>query len=195
MIHLPGNTQEDKLLVDRILSGDKQAFAQVIRNSERTVAHIVFKMIKNEEDRKDIAQDIYLKAYKKLSSFRFESRLSTWVARIAYNTCKDELRKRKPESHDFMPDETGDHRVTAIDGENSFADTENRELAGLLFAEIEKLSPVSRTLISLYHNAELTYEEIGQITGMPPGTVKSYLFRARKALKNNLLAEYKKEDL
>lgn len=192
---MQGNNQDDKLLVKRTLSGDRHAFAQVIKNSERIVAHIVIKMMKNNEDRKDIAQDIYLKVYKKLSSFRFESRLNTWIARIAYNTCKDELRKYKAEPHDFMLDENGDDGFTTTDTGNSFRDTEQRELARLLQAEIEKLSPVSRTLISLYHNAELTYEEIGHVTGMPAGTVKSYLFRARKALKNNLLTEYKKEDL
>ena len=62
-------------------------------------------------------------------------------------------------------------------------------------SEVEKLSPIYKTLITLYHHEELSYDEIGQITGMPAGTVKSYLFRARKELKNNLLLNYTKEEL
>ncbi|MBK5273133.1 MAG: RNA polymerase sigma factor, partial [Bacteroidia bacterium] len=70
-----------------------------------------------------------------------------------------------------------------------------KELSAILKTEIEKLSPVYKTLITLYHNEELSYEEIEQITSLPAGTIKSYLFRARKTLKNNLLLNYKKTDL
>lgn len=188
MNHITGNNYEDKLLVDRVLNGDSHAFGLIIKRSERVVSHIVFKMIRNAEDRKDVAQDIYLKAYKKLSDFKFESRLSTWIARIAFNTCMDDLRKKKLVlNHDIS-----DEDVTELQSCNL---TEQKELAEILKEEIERLPAVSRTLISLFHNADMSYEEIGEITGMPSGTVKSYLFRARRALKNNLLAEYKKEDL
>ena len=70
-----------------------------------------------------------------------------------------------------------------------------KELTFILKSEIENLPPVYKTLITLYHNEELSYEEIKEITGLPEGTLKSYLFRARKTLKENLLAKYKKEDL
>jgi RNA polymerase sigma-70 factor (ECF subfamily) len=70
-----------------------------------------------------------------------------------------------------------------------------KELSAILSAEIGKLSPIHRTLITLYHNEEMSYEEIAQVTQLPEGTLKSYLFRARKALKNSLLQHYKKEEL
>ena len=70
-----------------------------------------------------------------------------------------------------------------------------KDIAEIVKVEIEKLTPVYRTLITLYHNEELSYDEIGQITGLPPGTVKSYLFRARRDLKNNLLLNFTKEEL
>jgi len=70
-----------------------------------------------------------------------------------------------------------------------------KNISEIVKKKIEKLSPVYKTLISLYHNEELSYDEIGTITGLPPGTVKSYLFRARRELKNDLLLHYKKEDL
>ena len=70
-----------------------------------------------------------------------------------------------------------------------------KEISVILNEEIEKLPPVYKTLIALFHQEELSYEEVGQVTGLPSGTVKSYLFRARRILKNNLLVNYKKEDL
>ena len=85
----------DKHLVDSVLGGNTHAFGLIIKNTERLVTQIVFKMISNQEDRKDIAQDIYLKTYKKLPIFKFQSKLSTWIAQISYNTCLDYLRKKK----------------------------------------------------------------------------------------------------
>jgi RNA polymerase sigma-70 factor (ECF subfamily) len=201
---ITGNNREDKLLVNRVLNGDSQAFGLIIRQSEKIVAHVTCKMIHNEEDRKDIAQDIYLKAFKNLPKFKFESKLSTWIARIAFNTCMDQLRKKKlvleqelvntdAEDADFY--EGSKRRYYEDDNTVASKLMEQKALTGILKTEIENLPPVSRTLITLFHNVELSYEEIGEITGMPSGTVKSYLYRARKALKNNLLAAYKKEDL
>lgn len=168
------------------------------------VAQIVFKMIPNPEDRKDMAQDIYLKAFKKLRSFKFESKLSTWIAQIGYNTCLDYLRKKKINltGNVYEENETG-YGVPDMISKKLFGapemETENfmlqKDLSVILKTEIEKLSPVYKMMITLYHNEELSYDEIGQITGIPSGTVKSYLFRARKTLKDSLLLNYKKEDL
>src|SRR6185503_18493338 len=86
---------EDKHLVHKVLSGDTRSFGVVIKNTERLVTQIVFKLIPNQEDRKDMVQEIYLKVYKKLPDFGFQSKLSTWIAQISYNTCLDHLRKKK----------------------------------------------------------------------------------------------------
>jgi RNA polymerase sigma factor (sigma-70 family) len=195
------DNEEDRRMVSQALKGDTPAFAAIIKNTEKLVAQIVFKMIDSAEDRKDIAQDIYLKAWKKLPGFRFDSRLSTWVAQISYNTCIDFLRKKKWVFFDGEEKELGDE----TEGSFAFvfpghATTENdtvtkKELSTILNEEIEKLPPVFKIMIVLYHREELSYEEIGQVTGLPAGTVKSYLFRARRILKNNLLVNYKKDDL
>jgi RNA polymerase sigma factor (sigma-70 family) len=192
----------DKYLVDKVLSGDTQAFGSIIKNTEGLVAQIVFKMIAVVEDRKDIAQDIYLKAYNKLPGFKFESKLSTWIARISYNTCLDYLRKKKlllpgnifDESEAEVMDTTRIKSAAVTDTEMA-AFIPDKELAFILKKEIEKLPPVFKTLVTLYHTEELSYEEIMQITGMPEGTIKNYLFRARKLLRNSLVLNYKKEDL
>jgi RNA polymerase sigma-70 factor (ECF subfamily) len=196
------NNEEDRRLVNRVLNGDTQVFGHIIKNTEKLVAQIVFKMISRIEDRKDVAQDIYLKAWNKLPSFRFDCRLSTWIAQIGYHACIDYLRKEKrllleTDHEKKEPGETeGIFPVLLSNYTAAEHDTvTKKELSTILKEEIEKLPPVYRTMIALYHQEELSYDEIGQVTGLPAGTVKSYLFRARRTLKNNLLANYKKDDL
>lgn len=91
-----GNRPTDKYLVDRVLRGDNRAFETVIRNTENLVAQIVCKMVPVCEDRKDLAQDIYLKAFHHLGGFKFQSKLSTWIAQIAYNSCLSWLERKNP---------------------------------------------------------------------------------------------------
>lgn len=197
------NTLTDKKLVEKVLHGDTNAFSIVIKNTEALVAQIVYKMISNAEDRKDLAQDIYLKAYKSLPAFRFGAKLSTWIGQIAYNACTDYLRRKKlvlaeTVFEDDHPDEAAfGAPALRIEPEawNAHASLSQKQRAEILNRAIEKLSPLFKTLICLYHQEELSYNEIAAITQLPEGTIKSYLFRARKNLKDNLLVHYKKEEL
>lgn len=193
----------DKELVEQVLTGDRNAFAKVIKNTEALVAMIVFKMIANRGDRKDLVQDIYLKAFHGLSGFRFKSKLSTWIGQIAYHTCLHYLEKKKLLLLDQMDngEETSIQTLEQLSNRNlSSSGNEietllsRKELIDILEKEIDRLPPVYRTLLVLYRE-ELNNEEMMQITGLPEGTIKSYLFRARKTLKENILTNYKKEDL
>jgi RNA polymerase sigma factor (sigma-70 family) len=83
----------DRHLVSAALRGDRNAFGLIIKQTEGLVAMMAYKMISSPGDRKDIAQDVYLKAFKNLSGFKFQSRLSTWIGQIAYNTCLHYLEK------------------------------------------------------------------------------------------------------
>ncbi|GEP92004.1 RNA polymerase sigma-70 factor, ECF subfamily [Chitinophaga terrae (ex Kim and Jung 2007)] len=194
----------DQLLVEQVLKGNQQAFVLVIRQTEGLVAQIVLKMVRITADRPDIVQDIYLKAYKNLPSFRFNSKLSTWIGKIAYNTCLHYLEKRKlvflpATSEEKEPEEIFDNlsynrqAYNVNEGEKRLS---SRDLGAALGAAINNLSPpIYQTLITLYHQEEMSYAEIAEITSLPEGTVKNYLFRARKALKENLLSDYQKEEL
>ena len=204
MNNITGQNITDRNLVDRVLSGGNNAFGIIIKNTENLVAKIIFDMIANEGDRKDIAQDVYLKAYQKLSGFKFQSKLSTWIGQICYNTCIDHLRKKKLVLADSIFETETDSSNDILDKMNTAqgnfdepVDTLviGKNISEIIKKKIEKLPTIYKTLISLYHNEELSYEEIGAITGLPAGTVKSYLFRARRELKNDLLLHYKKEDL
>ncbi|MEZ5106836.1 MAG: sigma-70 family RNA polymerase sigma factor [Draconibacterium sp.] len=192
----------DRFLIDKVLSGDTNAFKAIIKNTEGLVTQIIFKMIPNKEDRKDIAQDIYLKTFQNLGTFNFQSKLSTWIGQIAYNTCINYLEKKKLVLLDNKNDskKSDEESLEMLDSKVDYfkSETEERihkkELSELLEAEINKLTPVYKTLITLYHNEELNYSEIAGITELPIGTVKNYLFRARKILRDNLWFTYKKEE-
>ncbi|MDP4148186.1 MAG: sigma-70 family RNA polymerase sigma factor [Bacteroidota bacterium] len=181
----------DKLLVDRVLRGDTQAFGIIIQNTQCLVAQIVHRMIRGAEDRKDIAQDVYLRAFHKLGSFKFEARLSTWIGQIAYNSCLSWLDKKK--NADIR--EAVFHRSAGAFQDETEKQFSQKELSSILKTEVGNLPPLYQLLITLFHHEMLSYVEMGQITGLPEGTLKSYLFRARKQLKENLLSKYKKEAL
>ena len=192
---------EDKLLVNRVLRGDKGAFGVIVRNTEALVAQIVIKMIPGAEDRKDLAQDVYLKAFNHLGSFRFQSKLSTWIAQIAYNTCLSWIEKKKPtlngdlQDMEFLISEGGSTPLMRISEKDPERQMAERDLSRILQKEIEKLPPIYRVLIVLFHQENMRYDELVSITGLPEGTVKSHLFRARKMLRENLLMNYQKEAL
>lgn len=180
---------QDQILVKKVLAGDAGSFGMIIKNTEALVAQVIYKMVTNSEERKDIAQEVYLKAYKNLPGFRFQSKLSTWIARIAYNTCLNHLEKKKLMLVDDIEFQENMLSYTATPV------SDLKERSAIINAAIEQLPPILKTLITLYHNEDLSYAEIKQITDLPEGTIKSYLFRARKALKENLLLHYKKEEI
>lgn len=189
----------DQELVGQVLKGDTKAFALLIKNTEGLVAQIVYKMIASREDRKDIAQDVYLKAFQHLNTFRFQAKFSTWIGQIAYNTCLKYLEKKKLILSDQLATQaetdTGAWSVAnnPVDPFDNEIEKQllDREFSQILTTEIDNLSPIYKTLITLYHQEELSYADIGQIVQLPEGTVKSYLFRARKALKEQVLRRYR----
>lgn len=194
---------EDQELVRLLLAGDKTAFRLFVKNTESLVAQIVFKMVPITEDRKDLIQDIYFNAYRYLKDFRFQSKLSTWIGSITYHACYSYLKKKKLLLPETAPEkdtdisllETMANRLLDQSSNDTMERIFRKELQVALQTGIDQLSPVYATLIALYHYQELSYREIAGITGLPEGTLKNYLFRARKQLKDNVLLNYKKEDL
>jgi RNA polymerase sigma-70 factor (ECF subfamily) len=153
-----GNHPKDKLLVDQVLRGDTRAFAIIIKNTENLVAQIVFKMVPVAEDRKDLAQDIYLKTFRSLGGFKYQSKLSTWIARIAYNTCLSWIEKKKPvlpgnlHEEDAWQNHTTEsiHHFSAVSSESE-GQIFQKEVKAILQKEINKLPVIYQTLITLFH--------------------------------------------
>lgn len=194
----------DQQLVAQVLGGNTAAFGHIVRRTEGLVTQLVFKMIRHPADRPDVAQDVYLKVFKNLAGFKFQAKLSTWVGQIAYNTCLHYLEKKQlvlldpAQPPPAAPSEAGRRAPPALAAGPDY-DPETalfgQDLTGVLSAAIEQLPPLYHTLIALYHQQELSYAEIAQITSLPDGTVKNYLFRARQLLKQHLLARYQRDDL
>jgi RNA polymerase sigma factor (sigma-70 family) len=176
-----------------VLNGDARAFAKLVDQHKRLVSHIVFRLIPAESDREDLCQDVFLKVYQNLDGFHFNAKLSTWIARIAYNTCLNFLdKKRESLYEDLAPvGETLDS--LPVDNDRPDTITEQRQQAVRLCEEIDQLPVQYGLILSLYHLQDMSYAEIGRILSMPDGTVKSYLFRARRLLKERLVSRAAEE--
>ncbi|MEY4931375.1 MAG: hypothetical protein RI909_2099 [Bacteroidota bacterium] len=183
---------DDKALVSQVISGDKQAFRMLIKQNERLVGHMIARLIDRHEDREELCQDVFLKVYEKLGEFTFQSKLSTWIATIAYRHGINHLRKKKIEIRE-LPDD--DDREQFISTENVEEDFSDRQLDAMVMNLIDQLPPQYKAILTLYHVQEMSYPEIVEITGLPEGTVKNYLFRARQLLKEKVKKYLGKEEV
>lgn len=175
---------DDRALVARIIDGDMQAFQVLIRQNERLVAHMVGRLVKEDEDREELCQDVFMRVFEKAKDFNFQSKLSTWIATIAYRTAINHLRKRRVRFSDIADEEKQIARLVAEDNPgDTFGELDMEQHVMSL---IEQLPPHYKIVLTLFHVDGKNYEEIGQITGMPDGTVKNYLFRARQILKDKV---------
>jgi len=184
---------DDRTLVSRVLAGDIQSFMLLIRQHERLVGHMIGRLVKSEEDREEICQDVFLKVHKKLGEFSFQSKLSTWIATIAYRQAINHLRKKKIFYTDIPEEEAFTKRF--IEESNPESITEERDIDSFILKLVDELPPQYKIVLTLYHLDGLSYPEIGAVTKMPEGTVKNYLFRARNLLKEKVKMYLGKEEL
>ncbi len=183
---------DDRALVSRITNGDRQAFRLLIKQNERLVAHMIARLVDRTEDREEICQDVFMKVYEKIKDFNFQSQLSTWVGTIAYRHAINHLRKKKMVVSDIPEEES--FTAHFVSEENPGEALAEKEMEGYLLQMIEQLPVQYKTVLTLYHLDDKNYAEIGEITGMPEGTVKSYLFRARTMLKDKAKNYLKAEE-
>ena len=184
---------EDTILAFKAADGDESAFEVLVRKYERLVSTCVYSVVgNNPEDIMDVSQEVFLKVYRSLSSFKGDSELSTWLYRVAKNCALDYIRKRKPPSTSLdssgeegegfdLPDTS--HKANP---EKSLLEAEKSEI---LRRCIDKLSDEHREVIILRHVNDYSYEQISKALNLEVGTVKSRISRAREALKKILLKE------
>ncbi len=176
------NMYDDRELIEKILNGKKSAFSLLIKKYEKMIWILISRMVLDEDEIKDICQEVFIKIYINLDQFKFNSKFSTWIATITYRLTLNHLRKKKKDNLADIQDEI--FVETLISENDPSGYLEANELQSNVHNLLEKLPVQYRTIITLYHLDDFSYKEIGEITGMPDGTVKNYLFRARKILKD-----------
>lgn len=171
---------EDTVIINQILQGDTQAFAILIERYERLVFTLCMRMLKNREDAEEVAQDVFVKSYQKLNTFKGNSKFSTWLYRITYNRCLDTLsRKRK---HPTARDIDEIHPVGIYETYTVLDALEDAERTKHLKMCIDKLPEDEAFLITVYYFEEQSITELAAITGLSQSNIKVKLYRARKRL-------------
>lgn len=176
---------DDPALVSAVLARAPGAFEELVSRHQKLVWHLVYRVVGQPEDTRELCQEVYLRVFQRLHQFRFESSLSTWIGRVAYGVaCRHLRRKQLPLVHAGDGDEDPVARVADdFDLEASHAGADELEHLG---RAIETLTPLQRTVVTLYHLDELPIAQIAAITDLAEGTIKSHLFRARLKLRQQL---------
>ncbi|AKU96375.1 RNA polymerase sigma factor RpoE [Labilithrix luteola] len=179
-------------LIERLVARDERAFTELVQVYGRRVSSLVFRMLGNRAEAEDLTQEVFVQVFKAIGTFRGDSKLSTWIYRIAVNLCKNRskyLRVRHSSEQDEL--EAVAERVPLAEARGAnVAQIERpdeamagRQVEHIVQNAIQKIDPSFRECLILRDVEELSYEEIEQITGLAAGTVKSRIFRARAQLK------------
>ena len=185
--------EDDRSLVTGILKGEPRAFQMLIKQNERLVAHMIGRLVKDRNELEELCQDVFLQVYKKIGEFNFKSKLSTWIATIAYRMAVNNLKKKKMQFLDLGDDDG--FRERFIEASDPGRLVEEKDQERFVLQLVDRLPPHYKSVLMLYHVEGLSYTEIAEITEMPEGTVKSYIFRARNLLKESIMKYIGKEEL
>ncbi|HMJ14223.1 MAG TPA: sigma-70 family RNA polymerase sigma factor [Polyangiaceae bacterium] len=185
----------ERRFIERLIARDERAFNELVQTYERRVYLLVFRMLGRREEAEDMAQEVFVQVFKAIGQFRGESKLSTWIYRIAVNVCKNRA-KYWVRRHDAQQDEfeSAAEHLPATDARAvTFAEVarpdhavEGFQMERIVQRAISELEPDFREVLILRDVEELSYEEIAEITGLADGTVKSRIFRARALLKSKV---------
>jgi RNA polymerase sigma-70 factor (ECF subfamily) len=181
----------DEQLVVLCQGDDHAAFAVLVDRYKDRIHYMVRRMVGGPED-EDLTQEVFIKVYQAISGFRGGSSFKTWIYKIAHNLCLSELRKKGRRGEHLSIDEEGDEKIHYLlpDTRNDLEDEiEKRDLSESIRTLMERLPPQYRTVLTLFYMEQAKYEEIADIMGIPLGTVKTHIHRARLRLRDLLLDE------
>jgi RNA polymerase sigma-70 factor (ECF subfamily) len=189
------DAREEADLIRRLQQRDEKAFVLCVRTYQDKVYGLIYRMLGNHAEAQDVAQEVFVTVFKSIDSFRGESKLSTWLYRISANHCKNRIKYLRRRAHKTTTElDAQAERVlqnssgsTLGEGQAGPAEVlEGAQLEQIVQRAIGKLEEEHRLLLLLRDVEEMSYEEIMQVTGLPEGTVKSRLHRARQALKEEI---------
>ncbi len=173
-------TTNDQVYINKILDGDTNAFTLLVDRYKDLVFTLALRMVKNKEEAEEVSQDTFIKVYKSLTKFKGDSKFSTWIYRVAYNTCLDRLKKNKRQQRTVTIDEYTEHQVKTLD--NALDKIEEQEKQQAIKNCLELLPSEDSFILTLYYFEELSLDEISKIIGLKPNNVKVKLFRSRKKM-------------
>lgn len=181
---------DDEKLIASALSGDQKAYTALVNQHKAAIFHIINKIVRNDEAAHDLVQETFMKAFSSLASYRSEYRFSTWLYKIAANASIDYLRKRRIQALSLdRPMETRDGTLEIEVPDYSYhpeRDLMRKEQRFSIEEAIDSLPKKYREVIVFRHKEDKSYEEIADLLGIPVGTVKARIFRARELLKKKL---------
>lgn len=182
-------TLADGELVHSAVAGRESSFEELVRRYQRPIASYVYRMVGDYDAALDLTQEVFIKVYNSLARYRPEFKFSTWIYKIAHNAAIDHLRRHSVrEQHLVAGDETGRPGVVVESRRlTPEQESEREERRSEIESVVQTLSPAYRELIVLRHSHDLSYDEIAEVTGLPLGTVKNRLFRAREAMRELLV--------
>jgi RNA polymerase sigma factor (sigma-70 family) len=170
----------DQLYIDKVLSGNVNAFAYLVDAYKNMVFSLAFKMTKNREDAEEVSQDTFIKAFKNLKKFKGDSKFSTWLYRIAYHACLDAIKKNKKHTTLLEINEVTYNQIVSVD--TILQGIERKERAKIMDECLFKLPEDERSLIWMFYFDELSLKEIIAVTEISEANLKVKLHRARKRL-------------
>jgi RNA polymerase sigma-70 factor (ECF subfamily) len=172
--------KEDHIYLERIKSGDQSAFASLVEKHKDMVFTIVVKIVKKPEDAEEIAQDVFLKVFDKLDSFRGDSKFSTWLYRIAYNAAISKTRKRRLEVEALDDFTINNYSLDEVKEELEVIDPEKQQK--FLKEAMEQLSDDDYLIVKMFYLEEMSVKDISSVNGLSQANVKVKLHRIRKKL-------------
>lgn len=170
----------DQHYIDKILQGETNAFAVLVDRYKDMIFTLALKMVKNREEAEEVAQDTFIKIFNSLNKFKGDSKFSTWIYKIAYNTCLDRLKKNKKEENNISIDEFSAHLIKTM--ENALSVLEEKERKKTIQNCLNLLPSEENFLLTLFYFEDQNLEEIGKIMNINANNVKVKLFRSRQKL-------------
>ena len=174
----------DGELVQSALAGRESSFEELVRRYQRPIAAYVYRMIGDHDSALDLTQEVFIKVYNSLSRYRSEFKFSTWIYKIAHNAAIDHLRRGSAREQTLGDGPGSERAEVAVERRLSpEQESERNERCSEIELVVQTLPHAYRELIVLRHSNDLSYDEIAEVTGLPLGTVKNRLFRAREAMR------------
>ena len=183
--------QDEQVLVDRISSGDSTAFQEFVDRYKKKIYYIAYDITGDHDDAEDVSQEVFIKVFRSLKTFRRNAKISSWLYQISVNASIDLLRKKSSKPEKSMDDTERADIQENLPGSSTHAQNPERSAEDLIIQNhiseaLQKVSPKERSVFVMRHYNELKIREIAEILKVSPGTVKALFYRATRKLRKEL---------